>query len=183
MNRRETVAAIAAGILTELLAPGGRAAAAAEDMPAMLAELPRIDDPENPSFDVFYRLSQWVTCRPDLSREDSRILYPVFMKEPWGTKHISTAFAEIRDALTGRTPPPALPEIITSGALGEGEAWFVKHLLTTWYLGIYYHETGDRRLLYEGALMFEAIADTHPIPGFSDREYGFWAEKPEPRPE
>lgn len=121
-----------------------------------------------------------VTCHDDLDRSVSDRLYPVFMEEPWGPKHIATAYAVIHAAV----PPDGLTcEPVHRVSLDTGEAWFVEHLVTTWYLGVYYHaERPTRRLLYEEALMFGPVADLLPIPLIEAVPYGDWSVPPAGQP-
>lgn len=180
MNRRDAIASIGQAIISGMVATSVARAALTDEMTKLLAlPLPEFDDPANPSFEVFHRLSQWVVGRESLDHDTSRKLYAIFLKEPWGIKHISTAFIEIRDGLSATGSTGTVPDLLRDDQLGKGETWFVTHLLETWYLGIYYHETGDSRVFYQNALMYQAIAQTHPVPGFSTRDYGFWADPPD----
>ena len=64
--------------------------------------------------------------------------------------------------------------------MGKGQAWFTSHLLSTWYLGIYYHEQRPtRRVAYETALMFDAIRGRLPIPFVEATGFGVWSEPPD----
>ena len=58
------------------------------------------------------------------------------------------------------------------------EKWFLHHIITTWYLGIYYHDKRTERVLYEDALMWDAVSDMVPAAGFSTGEYGYWENPP-----
>ncbi|MEM6587111.1 MAG: sugar dehydrogenase complex small subunit [Pseudomonadota bacterium] len=135
-------------------------------------------DPAAPSFEVFYRLSQLVTLRDDLDVAYSKDVFAAFQGEPWVEKHISTSYAMITALLEGQTEKTISP-IFAEEFFEFGERWFVSHLLTTYYLGVYYHdERPNRRVTYDKALMFELLADYRPVPGFSDGAPGDWVKTP-----
>ena len=93
------------------------------------------------------------------------------MNEPWGAEHISGAYRKLRQQPN---------ESATVEKLTEGEGWFVSHLLTTWYLGVYYHEKRPtQRVTYEHALMFDAVKDWLPIPLLESTGPGNWQKSPE----
>jgi hypothetical protein len=105
-------------------------------------------------------------------------MYDVFMQEPWGPKHVGHAYALLREAILkagssgGREP-------VSFSALQSGERWFISHLVTTWYLGIYYHEQRPtRRITLIGALMYEAARGIAPTPYFESVGFGAWSEPP-----
>jgi len=177
MNRRETVAALGLAVASVLLGTGGPGGLEARTHRILAFPAPDVD-PEDPSFEVFYRLSQLVAGRDELDMAAARKLYPVFMQEPWGPKHIATAFTEIYDVLTNAEGPLSVAAIVRDGQIGEGETWFVSHLLTTWYLGIYYHEARVERLLYEDALMWERVGAWKVIPGIPSETSRQWMDPP-----
>jgi hypothetical protein len=64
--------------------------------------------------------------------------------------------------------------------LDDGEKWFINHLLTTWYLGIYYHEQRPMQLISrEKALIFDAARGAIPIPLFEATGFGAWVDPPD----
>jgi hypothetical protein len=141
--------------------------------------LPPPGDPQAPSFEVFLELSRIVLLRDRLDEQTARSMYRIFRDEQWGPKHIHTAYAVLRAAIIerGKKANPANP--VSRSVLGAGEKWFVSHLITTWYLGVYYHERHPtQRITYEHALMFDAVRGTLPIPYFESTGYGAWAELP-----
>ncbi len=142
-------------------------------------KLPHSPDFAHPSLDMFVALSELVTLRTQLDPLMVQHMYPLFMDEPWGPHHISSSYKQILDIIG--TPPyskPACSDAVR-GRLGKGQVWFVSHLLTTWYLGIYYHEQRpSRRVAYESALMFDAIRGTLPVPLIESTGFGRWAEPP-----
>jgi len=105
-------------------------------------------------------------------------MYPLFMEEPWGPKHIAAAYEGLTKALASAPGACSAPELIASGALGKGERWFCEHLLVTWYLGIYYHERKTVRVLYTEALMWDPVRELTKVPGLSGGEPGYWINPP-----
>lgn len=127
-----------------------------------------------PSPDAFRDLSAFVTLRDDLPPRALADMYKVFMDEPWGPEHMTGLLGKIKKGLKNR---PSLKD--KSWDFSEGESWFAGHLLTTWYLGVYYHqERPTQRILYEDALMFKPLAGLIPVPFIEPIGYGAWAEKP-----
>ena len=166
-----------AGLL--VAASGGEAALAAATHKILLLPNPPLDDPSSPSFDVFYRLCQLVTGRIDLDMEIAIKMFEAFRGEPWVEKHISTSYQLLLKELEKTDPQTSVPQLLSENLLKDGEKWFASHIITTWYLGVYYHpERENVRVTYEGALMHEIVADYRPVPGFSDLETGYWAYKP-----
>ena len=164
----------------------GAAGVEARTISRELLDLPRLapDPSAAPAFPVFYRLSQLVTGRVDLDRGVARRMFEAFRDEPWAGKHLATAYALVADALETAGPGATLDGVLSAGVLEDGERWFVSHLLTTWYLGVYYHpDRPSVRITYRGALMHEAVADYRPTPGFSDRKTGAWSIRPLHLPE
>jgi hypothetical protein len=134
-----------------------------------------------PTLGVFSLLSSVVTLRDDLNPEMMKEMYAAFLDEPWGPDHMLRCYRKIMAALPKKeiaTERPPLAD--TSWQFDKGEAWFLRHLLTTWYTGIYYHEERQiRAISYEHALMFDAARDTIPVPFVDATGFGTWAEPPE----
>jgi hypothetical protein len=121
------------------------------------------------TFDSFVSLSTLVTMQENLDAATARRLYDVFMKEPWGPEHMAGLYAKLSAALQKHRKEE----------LTEGEKWFAGHLLMTWYLGVYYHESSPPlRLAYDTALMFRAAEGAIPIPLVDAVPFGSWADKP-----
>lgn len=178
-KRRAALLAIADAILGAALATSAARLALAVETARILGRTPPIlNDPARPSFDVFVALSELVTCRSPLDQKAAKKLYPLFMEEPWGPKHIATAYEGLTKALTKGPGACSAPQLIASGALGKGEAWFCAHLLVTWYMGIYYHERKIVRVLYEQALMWEPVRGLTNILGLTGGKPGYWSEPP-----
>ena len=176
LSRRALIAALLGSGTAALTARYWVGAAAAESM--LNLKLPEAGSAESPSFAVFLALSQRVTLRPQLDKAAARRLYPLFLDEPWGAHHIHSTYTQLRAAL--QTPATACPA--PSGALGKGQAWFAYHLLTTWYLGIYYHERMPPvRVAYAEALMFDAVWPELPRRYVEGTGFGKWGDAPPAR--
>ena len=146
---------------------------------ALELSLPPPDNPDAPSFEVFEALSRIVLLRDRLNEQAVRQMYELFMDEPWGPKHIHTSYEELRTALIERNRKVDAKNPSPLRALGPAKKWFVSHLVSTWYLGVYYHqERPTRRVLYEHAIMFDSIRGVIPIPFFENTGFGAWAEPP-----
>ncbi|MEP4036429.1 sugar dehydrogenase complex small subunit [Pseudophaeobacter sp.] len=148
---------------------------------ALARPLPKLNNLENPEFDVFFRLSQLVCLRVDLDVAVARRIYALIEVEPWGLHHVSALYALVLANLDTTGLPRPFAELIEEGRLGEGEAWFTRHLMTTWYLGIYYHESRPEpvRVSFETSLMWEALRGQVTPPGFSQGAIGDWNLPPE----
>jgi Membrane bound FAD containing D-sorbitol dehydrogenase len=150
-----------------------------QDGTAVDLDLPPSRNPFAPEFDEFLALSQIVLMRSNLDKAGARKLYDVFVEEPWGPKHIGHAYAVLRRELAQTRRHGGAVGPLSLSRLEDGERWFVKHLLTTWYLGVYYHaERPTQRLLYDEALMFDAIRGVIPVPFLEATGFGAWAEPP-----
>jgi hypothetical protein len=154
---------------------------ARRDPDAVDLDLPPLGAFENPSFEVFLALCRIVLARDDLDAKLAQRIYRVLLDEPWGQKHIATSYSALRQAIiqsgTGRHRDKPAPVAV----LQAGERWFVSHLLTTWYLGIYYHrERPTQRVAYDNALMYDAVRGLIPRPFVGQLDYGRWSEPPEP---
>lgn len=128
--------------------------------------------------DAFLRLSAFVTGVAALDRETARQILDLIRAEPWGKEHLGQIAAKLL---------PSGPEAGLSGARGElldprrftdGERWFIGHLLTTWFTGVYYHQIGNHVVAYREALMHVALQDVRPAPGHCGGEFGYWSEPP-----
>jgi Membrane bound FAD containing D-sorbitol dehydrogenase len=141
--------------------------------------LPQPGSVTSPSLEIFEALSRIVLAREKLDEHIARHIYGVMIDEPWGPKHMSTAYAELRTELLERRRKIALVEKSLLLALGRGELWFVMHVITTWYLGIYYHEQRPtQRITFEGALMHEAVRGYIPTPYVESVGFGAWTRLP-----
>lgn len=176
MTRRE----IAFGLVA--VAGGGLLpswASALDDQTALDLLLPPGRDPLAPTFDIFQALSRIVLIRSQLDEQVAARMFEVFKQEPYGPKHIGTAYAVLREEMLRRTASGQRENGVPLTALGSNERWFVGHLVTTWYLGIYYHpERPTQRITLEGALMYDAARGLVPVPFRDAVGFGAWAEPP-----
>jgi hypothetical protein len=132
-----------------------------------------------PSYDQFLALSQLVTCKETLNEDVARKMYKVFLDEPWGPEHIKETYRALHAAALVQSGRREMPELMDGGNIREGLRWFISHLLSTWYLGIYYHEKmPTQRITYEGALMYEALQGAMPIWFTGERIPGYWSKPP-----
>jgi hypothetical protein len=131
--------------------------------------------------EIFSNLCSLVTLRDKHDPGMTAHMYKVFMDEPWGPDHILRIYNKISAALPAyagkkKRPPLADPQ----WKLNAGEKWFVGHLLTTWYLGIYYHEQRATQLISsEKALMFDMTRGVIPVPFYEATGFGAWADPPD----
>ncbi len=178
VSRRTVIAAMIGGGISALVARYLIRTAAAE--PALSLKLPAAGSADHPpSFEVFLALSQLVTQRQLLDEATARRMYPLFLDEPWGAHHIYTTYTQLLALLITPAELPRHAHPALAGKLGTGQAWFASHLLTTWYLGIYYHErTAPVRVAHSEALMYDLV---HPyIPRRFDEGgvFGAWGDPP-----
>lgn len=131
------------------------------------------------SLEVFTALSSIVTLRDNLDAKTTQRMYKVFMDEPWGPDHILRVHEKLSAALVAGADRKKLSLKDDKWQLDDGEKWFAAHLLTTWYLGIYYHEKRPtQRITFEDALMFDAVRGAVPIPFFENTPFGEWGYPP-----
>lgn len=135
----------------------------------------------DPRFEKFRTLSRIATFRDELDAGAMEKMFRVFMDEPWGPEHIDQCHAKISAALQSDADLRDRHELKDEvWKLSDGEKWFMSHLLTTWYLGIYYHEQRPtQRIMYETALMFDVIREYDiPVPFVEATGFGEWAKPP-----
>lgn len=126
--------------------------------------------------EVFSALSSIITLRDNLDKQTTERMYKVFMDEPWGPNYILRLYNKLSVAIGNKK---RLPLKDPAWQLDDGEKWFAGHLLTTWYLGIYYHEKRPtQRITFEHALMFDSVRDSIPIPYFENTPFGEWGNPP-----
>ena len=180
LSRREVLENLGKSIVVGMFA-GANSAASYAEMTKKLLQLPEVnlENPKDPSFDVFFRLSQWVTCRRELDKAIAQKMFPLFQAEPWGKNHLASTYEKLQTKLRHRNEEGSILEMMNTEVLGEGEVWFASHILTTWYLGIYYHESREPvRVTYEGALVWQALDGWTNPPGFTTLEPGHWSKEP-----
>ena len=177
-TRRQVVKMMAGLGLTGIVSPF--IAAFADDNTVL--NLPDFspDAPLEATVELFEAFSTLVTLQADLNNETVNKMYEVIADEPWGKEHLVDAYRAIRIALDAEgSKPDVYPNNQPNITLTDGERWFIDHILTTWYLGIYYHqERPTQRIAYENALMFTTIRDLVPIPYIDAVGFGGWTDKP-----
>jgi Membrane bound FAD containing D-sorbitol dehydrogenase len=132
------------------------------------------------TFDVFYKLCQWLTQREKLDKNVAHKMYDIFLEEPWGQEHILKLYNKIEPIITFEKNQFDLSGLIKNNTLDDVEIWFSSHILVTWYLGVYYHEKRpSHRITYEHALMYQSVTNLTPIPYLEFTPYGTWATLPE----
>jgi hypothetical protein len=101
------------------------------------------------------------------------------MDEPWGKEHIVSCYKKLLVLLdTSRLVYPPYTDQVRE-KLSASEKWFISHLLTTWFVGVYYHEsTPAKRILYQQALMFQSLQNDYPTPFIEKVGYGGWVTPP-----
>lgn len=137
------------------------------------------DEINGDSFAVFLALSSIVTARTSLDIEIAKKMHRVFLEEPWGKEHILSTYRQLLEILGAG--PFSNPPIDSSSRrqLGGAQRWFASHLLATWYLGIYYHESQPaQRITFEHALMFDAVKFSYPVPFVGATGFGRWSVEP-----
>lgn len=182
LSRRAVSKHIAAGAAFAFFSGHKALAEAAKSVATTLEGLgPVAETMTRPIAEQFWVLSRLVTGRDGLSRKNAERMFPLFAAEPWGENNVSALLRKTLDGLSDPRLPNTVSELMDIGLLDEDQLWFATHLMTTWYLGIYYFEGREERVLYEDALMWEVVADFVQVPGFSEQEYGYWTNPPVPR--
>lgn len=168
-----------------LMAAAGSAlphwASAQDDETRLDIPLPPAGGSHAASFDVFMALSRIVLIEADLDQALARQLYDLFLQEPYGPKHIAAAYAALRPAFVKRGKRGG-QETVAQTSLPYGERWFISHVVTTWYVGVYYHpDRPTKWLTRHGAMMYRGVRDLVPSPYEESAGFGRWAAPPEPR--
>lgn len=166
-------------MLIAMLGTGPLAAwdAAADDTPLQIPLPPR-PKPGQPDFDVFLALCRIVLMREHIDLAIARQLYEMFLNEPWGSKHIATAYSMLREIFIAQKGAGG-SATVARAALPQGESWFISHLVTTWYVGVYYHpERPTKWITLQHALMFDAARNIVPARFRESVGFGGWAEPP-----
>lgn len=137
-------------------------------------------DDQLSSVEIFTEVSRFVTLREKLDPDALQNMYDIFKDEPWSQEHAAGIHRKITGFLAQDFTKKRPPVTDESWKFTDGEKWFAEHLLTTWYLGIYYHQDRPtQRVLYEEALMYEALDGILPIPFLENVGFGAWTAPPE----
>lgn len=134
--------------------------------------------PVSEDLDAFIGLSAVATGVSMLDRETARLILEHIRSEPWGKEHLAQIAAKMMPAVSGSPLPASRQQLLDPLRYTEGERWFIGHLLTTWFTGIYYHQTGNHVIAYRDALMHVALQDVRSIPGHCEGRFGFWSDPP-----
>ncbi|MDD2776991.1 MAG: sugar dehydrogenase complex small subunit [Gallionella sp.] len=127
----------------------------------------------------FLQLSTILTGYALLDKDTARLILIHIRTEPWGKEHIAQVSAKVLPSSPDNTGSTTRRQRLDMTKFSEGERWFIGHLMTTWFTGVYYHQSGNHVISYHNALMHAAIQDIRPIPGYSEGgAFGFWAEPP-----
>jgi hypothetical protein len=129
--------------------------------------------------DEFIRLSALITGTRKLDRETAQKILTCIQNEPWGKEHLGQIARKLLPQYSQVPLPVDRAELLNPSRFEEGERWFIGHFLTTWFTGVYYHQS-SRVVSYEHALMFAALEDVRPVPSHCAGEFGFWATPPVP---
>ena len=134
---------------------------------------------ETVTFEHFYKLSSWVTYQNDLDEDVARYMFEVIKDEPWGDGHTAVVYNKLGRKIAEEQRVVDVAELIKTDYFEHGESWFISHIVMTWYLGIYYHNERETKLItYEGALMRKMAGEHVPIPYYGRTPYGEWSEPP-----
>jgi hypothetical protein len=153
-------------------------AAAQDDHTHLNITLPAAGGANGASFEVFIALSQIVLIETDLDRAVARRLYDLFMAEPYGPKHIATCYAGLRETFSKRGERGG-QDTFAHTKLAYGETWFISHLVTTWYVGVYYHpERPTQWIMLQEAMMYRPARGLIPEPYYESVGFGSWANPP-----
>jgi hypothetical protein len=150
-------------------------ATAQDDHMALKIDLPAAGGPSGASFEVFVALSQIVLIETDLDRAVAQQMYDLFMAEPYGPKHIAACYAALRAAFLAHARHGG-QEAFMQTKLPYGETWFISHLVTTWYVGVYYHpDRPTQWITLHGAMMYRAVRGLLPSPYEESVGFGKWS--------
>lgn len=127
-------------------------------------------------FDLFYDLSRFITANAALDTKVAHQHFEHFRREEWGGVTAARVYARINAEL--RNGLGSALELLAANKLPELEQWYAQHIFDAWYEGFYRYDGAETRITFADALMWKAVEGIVPVLGYSDREYGFWAEPP-----
>lgn len=130
------------------------------------------------NLEQFIALSSIVTGVENLDRDTAQKILDHIRAEPWGKEHLSQIAGKIFPSLTDAHSATSRQALLNPEKFTDGERWFIGHLLTTWFTGVFYHQTGNHVVTYRHALMHTAIQDVRPVPGHCNGVFGFWNKPP-----
>lgn len=138
-------------------------------------EVPRVKDED---FQAFVTISVFLTGVKQLDLEIAREIFTHLLAEPWGKEHLEQITVKLSPLLMAESMVVPRWQLLHPTRFTGTEHWFIQHILTTWYTGIYYFEDTSLFVAYQRALMNVALQDVMPTPGFSDGAFGFWSQLP-----
>lgn len=138
-------------------------------------DVPQVKDED---FQAFITISVFLTGVKKLDLDIARTIFDYLQAEPWGKEHLEQITVKLSPLLMAESMVVPRWQLLHPTRFNETEHWFVQHILTTWYTGIYYFEGASQFVAYQRALMNVALQDVRPIPGFSNGDFGFWGEPP-----
>jgi hypothetical protein len=127
--------------------------------------------------DEFIRLSELITGTQKLDRNTAQEILICIQNEPWGKEHLGQIARKLLPQYSQAPLPVDRAELLNPSRFEEGERWFIGHFLTTWFTGVYFHQS-SRVVSYEHALMFASLDDVRPSPSHCAGEFGFWSAPP-----
>jgi len=141
--------------------------------------LPDIKNVGMPTLEVFTTLSQIVTLHQFLDKKSVETLFNALLKEHSNQFNILKTYKALRALLLKGVKKENLQHQIQKGNIAKGEKWFVQHLITTWYTGIYYVEGQEPiRLFHQEALVWKPLKGIVPIPFVENIDFGLWSKHP-----
>jgi len=127
----------------------------------------------------FISLSVFLTGVDQLDRDIARKILDYLLAEPWGAENFEQINAKLSVFIADESSDIPRWRVLHSSRFAEGERWFIRHILTTWFTGIYYYGENVQFITYRHALMNKGLLDIMPASGYSDEPFGFWSMPPE----
>jgi len=165
--KRSTLGALFALLALQSLAGKTWAAAPGKDSAAIAEEM-----------EAFMKLSVFLTGIEKLDNEMAQKIFGYLFAEPWGKEHFDQVCEKLSPIFVVESTIVPRWQLLYPNRFTEGERWFIRHLLTTWFSGVYYYEARSQFIAYRRALMNVALLDIMPTPGYSDGPFGVWSMPP-----
>ena len=166
-SKRRTLGALLVMLALQSVAGQAWAAAPEKDAAATVEDMK-----------AFMRLSVFLTGVEKLDNEMAQKIFAYMFSEPWGKEHFEQVCAKLSPIFMVDSSIVPRWQLLYPNRFTEGERWFIRHLLTTWYTGVYYYEDKSQFIAYRRALMNAALLDVMPTPGYSDGPFGAWSTPP-----
>ena len=123
-------------------------------------------------FDLFMKLSQYLTGRTTLDRQLGQRIFTTLAS-------LDSTFTARMKELDMYVDSNILSVDTLQQDLEQGKrdlADIPRLILDSWYLGVV---RGQTCVAYESALMFTPVHDTLVLPSHSSNQFGYWKNKPE----